>query len=894
MKLVVVESPAKARTISSYLGSEYEVVASVGHIRDLPDKELGVDIENDFKAKYVTTNRKILTDLKKRAKSAQSIILATDPDREGEAIAYHIAERLGMRDAEKEKHKFQRVTFREVTREAILKALEEPGAVNMERVEAQKARRVLDRLVGFQASSLLNKPIMPGLSAGRVQTVALRLVCEHEDKIRAFVEEQYWSFQAELKYADQVFEGNLVRIDGSVVRNQKSWKIAVEKEAEAQELVRDLSGVPFQASQVIREEKSVNPKPPFTTSTLQQRASTRLRLSAKRTMGAAQGLYQNGLITYIRTDSTRVSPGAVSQARDWVQEQFGKAYIPGKGRFYGGKAEEKGMQDAHEAIRPTNVSLHPSEASKKLDTSQAKVYELIWLRFVASQMSAKIYDNTRIVFALEGKSSKEYNFQASGSVVKFPGHERLYIEAKESGKSPSREDLPLEVRLKLASAKTQSVPDMGEGDVAELRELKTEKHFTRPPGRFSEAGLVKKLEDEGIGRPSTYAAIVSKIVEREYVELKNRRFHPTELGEGVCKFLVHVFKKEFQVEFTRQIEMRLDEIEKGDLIGKDLLSETYDGFRKQLEEAEAQPELLMKEIFEAQGEKCEECSHPMLIKWNRGGSFLGCSDYPNCKHNRPLAEKQDRELGSSPDGRNIRLRFGRFGPYVEMEALSDDQKPSRASLEESQEPSEVDLSIALELLENQGDRMLGPGPDQTGTVFLKRGPYGPYVELDNNEEGKKPKRVSIPKDKPVHEVELSYGLLLLELPKILGSDPESGEEIHSGIGRYGPFVRCANVYANLKNSEDIWDTSVEEAVALINAKRSSGRTALKDLGEHPDTKENIKVLSGRFGPYVKCGKVNATLPKEQEPTEVTLEMAVALIQKKLERTKKKSKGKKSK
>ena len=882
MKLVVVESPAKARTISRYLGSEYEVIASVGHIRDLPDKELGVDIENDFEPKYVTTNQKILSELKKQAESAQTVILATDPDREGEAIAYHIAERLGMRDAEEEKNQFQRVTFREITRDAILKALEEPGAVNMERVEAQKVRRVLDRLVGFQASSLLTKPIMPGLSAGRVQTVALRLICELETKIRAFVEEEYWSFKADLVQSGQIFHASLVRINGEVLRNQKSWKISVENEKEADNLVDDIKDVPFKANEIIREEKSVRAKPPFTTSTLQQRASTRLRMSTKQTMGAAQGLYQNGLITYIRTDSTRVSAGAVNQARDWVEEQFGKSYVPGKGQFYGGKNMDKGAQDAHEAIRPTNVFLHPSEASKKLDANQAKVYELVWLRFVASQMSPKIYDNTRIVFVLRGESSKEYHFQASGSVVKFPGHERLYIEAKESGKQPARSELP-------------PIPDMSEGDVVELHELNREKHFTRPPGRFSEAGLVKKMEDEGIGRPSTYAAIVSKIVEREYVELKKRRFHPTELGEGVCKFLVHVFRKEFEVEFTKQIEIRLDDIERGTLMGKDLLSETYDGFRKQLEKAEAQPDLLMKEIFEAQGEKCEECSHPMLIKWNRGGSFLGCSDYPNCKHNRPLAERQDRELGSSPEGWNVRLRFGRFGPYVEMEAKSDEEKPSRASLEESQDPVEVDLSIALELLENQGDRVLGSGPNDLGSVLLKKGPYGPYIELDKNEKSKKPKRVSIPKDKAVHEVDLSYALLLLELPRTVGSDPESGEEISAGIGRYGPFVRRKDVYANLKDSERIWEIDVQEATELINAKRSGGRTSLKDLGEHPDTKESIKVLSGRFGPYVKCGKVNATLPKEQEPTEVSLEMAVELIKKKLERTKKKrSKGKKSK
>jgi len=880
MKLVVVESPAKARTISGYLGDEYEVVASVGHIRDLPGKELGVDIENDFEPKYVTTNKKILSNLRKLAQSAETVILATDPDREGEAIAYHIAERLGMQDAEKEKQHFQRVTFREVTRDAILKALAQPGAVKMERVEAQKARRVLDRLVGFQASSLLNKPIMPGLSAGRVQTVALRLICEHEEKIRAFVEEEYWSFKTELTYEDQKFQANLVRIDGDTLRNQKSWKMSIDNEKAAQDLIGDLSGALFQARKVIREEKSVSPKPPFTTSTLQQRASTRLRLSAKQTMSAAQGLYQNGLITYIRTDSTRVSSGAVNQARDWIEEQFGEAYIPAKGQYYGGRSEKKGEQDAHEAIRPTNVAWHPSEASKKLDANQAKVYELIWLRFVASQMSAKIYDNTRIVFVLAGNSSKEYDFQASGSVVKFPGHERLYVEARESGGSPAQASLP-------------PVPGMREGDIAESSDLDTEQHFTRPPGRFSEAGLVKKLEDEGIGRPSTYAAIVSKIVEREYVELKTRRFHPTELGEGVCKFLTHVFKKEFQVEFTRNIEMRLDDIEKGKLMGKDLLAETYAGFRKQLEAAEAEPDLLMKEIFEAQGEKCEECDQPMLIKWNRGGSFLGCSDYPNCTHNRPLAERQDRELGSTEDGSMVRLKFGRFGPYVEK-AASGEHKPSRASLPESQDPVAVDLALALELLEDQGDKNLGVDPNSTGNIFLKKGPYGPYIELQDAGKDTKPKRVSIPKDKSLYEVDLAYGLLLLDLPKRLGSDPESGEEIFVGIGRYGPFVKRGDVYANLKNSEELWRTSVEDAIALVNSKRSGGRTALKDLGKHPDSNESIKILSGRYGPYVKCGKINATLPKGQEPLEVDLEMALELIQKKIGSGKKKSKGKKGK
>jgi DNA topoisomerase-1 len=807
--LVIVESPAKARTISKYLGSGYEVAASVGHVRDLPAKELGVDVEHGFEPKYVTIRGKgkVISDLKKRAEKADTIILATDPDREGEAIAYHVAEQLGY---EKNRARFQRVTFREITKAAVQKAIESPGPLDTRKIEAQQARRILDRLVGYQVSPLLWKPIRPGLSAGRVQTVALRLICEREDEIRAFVQEEYWSITAHLLKDEQAFDARLHKIDGKA--------FTLESEDAAGGVLADVSTVPFAVTDVKRRERRKNPSSPFTTSTLQQEAAKRLRFSARQTMSNAQRLYEGqslgdrgqvGLITYMRTDSTRVSPEAVGQARRWIEGEFGEEYMPKSPRLYGGQ-QQRGAQDAHEAIRPTDVTILPAEAARFLERDQARLYELIWLRFVASQMSPAVYDTTSVDFDLQGASGRRYTFRATGSIVKFQGFTRLYVEATEAGDHRRLDDL-------------EPLPELAAGDVAALQALEPKQHFTQPPPRYSEASLVKELEELGIGRPSTYAQIISVIVDRGYVELDQRRFMPTDLGEVVSKLLVRIFPNIFDVAFTSRMESELDRVEDGEVEWRSLLAGFYPGFLERLEAGEASSDAIIKEILAADGEVCDKCGRPMLVRWNRFGRFLGCSGYPECKNTRSLD-------GIDPEG-----------------------------------------------------KVLGTNPDVGRTVRLRFGPYGPYVELEAPDESEKPKRVSLPKGVEPDAVDLPYALKLLELPRTVGLDPESGEEIVAGIGRFGPFVRRAKTFASLKGTDALWTVTVEEAAALLDAKAAGKRLALRELGKHPESGADIVVLSGRYGPYVTDGKVNATLPKGTEPEDIELEGAVELLAKKAAR-----------
>ena len=808
-QLVIVESPAKAWTIGKYLGKGYEVVASVGHVRDLPTKELGVDIENGFEPKYVTIRGKgkVITELKKKAKGVDRIILATDPDREGEAIAYHVAEQLGY---EKDRERFQRVTFREVTKSAVQAALAAPEELDTKKIEAQQARRILDRLVGYQVSPMLWKPIRPGLSAGRVQTVALRLICEREDEVKAFVEREYWSITAHLRRDEQPFEAKLHQID--------SKKFTLENEEAAADVVRDVADVPFEVTEVKRRERRKNPAAPFTTSTLQQEAAKRLRFSARRTMSNAQRLYEGrtiggrgqiGLITYMRTDSTRVSPSAVDEARSWITSEFGEPYVPKAPQLYGGK-QQRAAQDAHEAVRPTDVTVHPSEASQYLEQDQAKLYELIWLRFVASQMSPAVYDTTTVDFDLAGASERHFLFRSTGSIVKFRGFTRLYLEATEAGEHRRLDDL-------------EPLPNLNSGDVAELARTEPKQHFTQPPPRYSEASLVKEMEKLGIGRPSTYAQTISVIIDRGYVELEERRFHPTDLGEVVSKLLVRLFPDLFDVEFTSRMETELDRVEDGEVEWRALLEDFYPRLRERIEAGEANSDAIIKEILAAEGEDCDKCGRTMLVRWNRFGRFLGCSGYPECKSTRSL------------DG---------FNP--------------------------------------EGDE-LGPHPEHGRMVRLKYGPYGPYIELESEEEGKKPKRSSLPKGKQPQDVDLEYALRMLELPRAIGVDPETDEEIVAGLGRFGPFVRRGKTFVSLKDNDQMWSVSLEDAVELIKAKLSGKRTTLKQLGMHPDSGDELVILSGRYGPYVTDGSINATLPKGTEPEDVDLDLAVDLLAKKAAR-----------
>lgn len=668
-RLVVVESPAKARTISQYLGPGYRVKASVGHVRDLPERELGVDIDNDFAPKYVTIRGKgkILQELRRDAAAADEVILATDPDREGEAIAYHVAEQLGYTaDAEGDDARssagdsaqpaFRRVLFHEITADAVRRALEDSTVIDLQKFEAQQARRILDRLVGYQVSPLLWKPIRRGLSAGRVQTVALRLITEREEEIRAFVSEEYWSITAKLRKGGQEFEAKLHQIDGKAFR--------LGNEAAAQEVLDEVDGAPFVASEVRRRARTKNPPAPFTTSTLQQEAAKRLGFTAQKTMRVAQQLYEGvelgsegsaGLITYMRTDSTRVAPVAAQAARGWIEERLGKEYVaPGGARLWGAK-KQKGAQEAHEAIRPTEAARHPDSVKRYLDRDQFRLYELVWQRFVAGQMAPALFDTMTIDFDLAGKSGKRYLFRATGSVMKFDGFTRLYREAREEGDRRTLDD-------------EAPLPNVEKGERSELLGLEPAQHFTQPPPRYSEASLVKTLESKGIGRPSTYAQIISTLKDRKYVELREKRFHPTPLGETVVKFLVRLFPDLFEVDFTSEMESRLDRIEQGELHWVTVLRDFYEPFKEKLDEAEETGQEVMGEIAKAE-EKCPECGSELVVKWSRHGGFLGCSAYPECTFTKPLDKKERKE--PRPIGKpcpkcesELVEREGRLGAFI--------------------------------------------------------------------------------------------------------------------------------------------------------------------------------------------------------------------------------------
>jgi DNA topoisomerase-1 len=660
--LVVVESPAKAKTISKYLGKGYTVKATVGHIRDLPERELGVDVEDDFKPKFVTVKgkAKAIQELKKAAKEVAHVLIATDPDREGEAIAWHVRQQLGA-------DRVRRVLFHEITKDAIQRAITHTTKIDEKKVEAQLARRILDRLVGFKVSPLLWKAIKTGLSAGRVQTVALRLIVEREDDIARFVAQEYWSITAQCEKAGQAFDAELHKLDGK--------KPEIHTEAVAREVVAAVQGVAFVVSEVKRKERRKRPPAPFTTSTLQQEAAKRLGFSSRRTMRVAQDLYEGveitdegavGLITYMRTDSTRVAPSAVEAARAHVARQYGKQYLPDQPNLYGGSLNPQ-AQDAHEAVRPTEVERTPQQVRKDLTPDQFKLYQLVWQRFVASQMSPIVYDTTTVDFDLG-----RYLFRATGSVIVFDGYHRLYHEAREQGEGRTLDDLP-------------PLPPLAVGDQVTLKALVPEQHFTEPPPRFSEASLVKELERLGIGRPSTYSAISSTLMARHYVSVLEKRFHPTELGTTVEKLLIPRFPDIFNVEFTSEMESELDRIEEGELTRSQVLNDFWNPFAKAL--ALARPEEMISEAHNLEGladqrcpkcgsslvakagrfgpyiactrekdpeckytkslrkprapdrptdEVCKECGAPMVIKTGRFGEFLACTRYPKCKHTRPV------------------------------------------------------------------------------------------------------------------------------------------------------------------------------------------------------------------------------------------------------------------
>ena len=664
--LVIVESPAKAKTINKYLGADFVVKASVGHIKDLPEKKLGVDIEHDFEPEYVTIKgkTKVIQELKDAAKQADSVYLAPDPDREGEAISWHIAEEL--KKSKGMTKNIYRVMFNEITKKAVAEAIEHPGQIDAHKVDAQQARRILDRLVGYKISPLLWKKVQKGLSAGRVQSVALRIICEREKEIAAFVTEEYWSITARLAAKQPpVFDAKLFKIGA------KKAEIANEEQAKA--IIADVRTAPFIVHDVTKKETRRNPVAPFTTSTLQQEAARKLRYSSKKTMSIAQKLYEGidvgegpvGLITYMRTDATRISDEALSEARQYIGEKFGSAYLPAKPHTY---KTQKAAQEAHEAIRPTSVYREPDKIKPHLSDEEFRLYELIWKRLLASQMQPAVMDVTTID-ALAGK----YLFRATGSVLKFAGFMKLYIEGADPQSDQDQEQ-------EQAQEKDVLLPPVEKGDALDLKDLMPKQHFTQPPSRYTEASLVKELEKQGIGRPSTYSTIISTIVDRQYVAIQARKIVPSELGMLITDLLVQNFPQILDVSFTANLEGQLDKIEEGEVNWVKSLHEFYHSFHQELERAASEMRNVKEEREEMTDEKCDKCGSPMKIKYGRFGKFLACSAFPKCKNTREYADPAAAapnadaapEGNPAPEiqetcencGKPMVLKRGRFGSFL--------------------------------------------------------------------------------------------------------------------------------------------------------------------------------------------------------------------------------------
>ena len=621
--LVIVESPAKAKTIKNYLGKDFSVEASSGHLIDLPKSKLGVDIENDFQPQYevIKNKKKYLTKLKKAAENAESVYLASDPDREGEAIAWHIADQLGIKD------KSYRILIHEITEKAIKESINSPTTLSNDRFDAQQARRVLDRLVGYQVSPLLWKKVRRGLSAGRVQSVALRIVVEREREIEKFVTKEYWSIEGDFLPANNgdqnPFSANLIRFDSN--------KVEIGSEQEAANIVNQIKNNDYHVSSVDKKERTRKAQPPFITSTLQQEASRKLRFSVKKTMAIAQKLYEGielgaegpmGLITYMRTDSVRISDQALSESRKYIMDKYGNKYLPEKPNLY---KVQKSAQDAHEAIRPTSFDFSPDKIKAHLADDEFELYKLVWQRFLASQMTSIIYDQTSI----EIKSEKA-EFRTTGSIIKFEGFSKVYIEGKEEDEQNQEDD-------------EKKLPKLSKDQSLSLKDLKMEQHFTQPPPRFSESSLVRELEEKGIGRPSTYSSIISTIQDREYVKREKRKLKPTVLGKSVNDMLIDGFPEILDVKFTADMEDKLDKVEQGSINWVELLKDFYKGFSQRLLQADDKMRSLRRDGVPA-GIDCNQCGSPMIIKWGKRGEFLSCSTYPECKNAKPFHYDEDGNI----------------------------------------------------------------------------------------------------------------------------------------------------------------------------------------------------------------------------------------------------------
>jgi DNA topoisomerase-1 len=830
MNLVIVESPAKAKTINKYLGSSYEVLASYGHVRDLPAKNGSVDPDANFQMIWETDPKAAgrLNDIAKALKNADKLILATDPDREGEAISWHVLEIMKQKRALKDQ-KIERVVFNAITKQSVTEAMQHPRQIDGALVDAYMARRALDYLVGFTLSPVLWRKLPGARSAGRVQSVALRLVCDRELEIEKFVAKEYWSLVATLATPrKETFEARLVGADG-----KKIQRLDIGSGAEAEDFKKALEAANFTVTAVEAKPARRNPQAPFTTSTLQQEASRKLGFAPSHTMRIAQRLYEGidiggettGLITYMRTDGVSIAPEAIPSVRKVIGEDYGNAYVPDTARQYSTKA--KNAQEAHEAIRPTDVARRPAKLKAKLDNDQYRLYELIWMRTVASQMeSAELERTTVDITAKAGGRTLE--LRASGQVVKFDGFLAVYQEGRDDDSDD--ED-------------SKRLPVINQGEALKRDSLAVTQHFTEPPPRFSEASLVKRMEELGIGRPSTYASILQVLKDRGYVKLEKKRLYGEDKGRVVVAFLENYFSRYVEFDFTADLEEKLDRISNNEISWQQVLKDFWTGFIGAVndikdvrvsEVLDVLDAMLGEHIYEPRADggdprQCPSCGTGKLnLKAGKFGAFVGCSNYPECRYTRPLASTssaQDRMLGKDPvSGLEVAVKAGRFGPYIQLGDAKD---------------------------------------------------YG---------EDEKPKRAGIPKNMSPADVELPLALKLLSLPRDIGPHPEDGEVITAGIGRFGPFVRHGKTYASLEAGEDVYTVGLNRAVTLIAEKiakgpsRRFGADPGKAVGAYPARGGDIMLKKGRYGAYVTIDGINATIPESIEPEKLTLEEAIALIE----------------
>ena len=851
MNLVIVESPAKAKTINKYLGDDYIVLASYGHIRDLPSKNGSVDPENNFKMKWEVDSfsKKYLKEITDAAKDSSKIILATDPDREGEAIAWHVKEFLNEKKLIKDKP-VERVVFNEITKKAVMHGIENPRQIEPLLVDAYMARRALDYLVGFNISPILWTKLPGSKSAGRVQSVALKLITEREHEIELFDPQEFWTLS--INFNDSSNNSLLASI--SQLNSSKIEKFSFQSKSEIIKAIDRVKLQKFKISDISSKIINRNPSGPFTTSTLQQVASGRLGFGAARTMQIAQKLYQGieiegetiGLITYMRTDGTNLSTDAIDSFRSYIKEVLGKEYLPEAPLNYTGK-KAKNAQEAHEAIRPTDITRAPEIVKKYLSTDQNKLYDLIWSRALSSQMESAKFDRNTITISTDDSSTI---CKASGSVVKFDGFLKIMNDNKKD------DDIIL--------------PKMSKGPV-NIESLIDEQHFTQPPPRYSEASLVKKLEELGIGRPSTYASIISVISTRGYAESISKRFHPTDRGKLISAFLEKLFSRYVDYNFTAYLENQLDDITTGKEGWIKVLEMFWKDFNQNVSEVKVKRtrevldllnDSLGSLIFERGKDgnidrKCQLCNDGSLSLKNsfRGGAFIGCSNYPECKFTRPLSKAkaaaqsqlaEPKFIGKHENGNDMFLKNGRFGPYIQYEKIEE---------------------ITEKIIITKKKKI---------------------TKEENNF-----KNISIPKGITLESVDLDKAKFLCSLPKSLGINPENQKDIILNSGKFGPYLKCENKSARIENVEEIFSIGLNRAITLI-AEAKPGRMSssiIKDLGNHPKDKKPVRIMKGQYGPYIKYKSLNATIPEEIDPTEVSMEEALILIEKRKEYDKRKRKNK---